>query len=148
MQWCSNQNPTSSYAMDHRDWPGKQWWAEHQACHCTRFTQTLKPFWRLILNVSFLFQNSTLCQQNRIFCRHVIFSQNCCFVTNFVDKALIDDSTRWNMVKFFFDLWWIQVVVQQAPPPKFWLTMFFFLFSILFCIRMLQNEVQIAWESI
>ena len=26
-------------------------------------------------------------------CRHVIFSPNCCFVANFVDKALVDDST-------------------------------------------------------
>ena len=59
---------TSSYARDHWDWPGKQWWAERQSCHCTRLTarflQTVKPFWRLILsifyilNVSFLFQNS------------------------------------------------------------------------------------------
>ena len=29
-------------------------------------------------------------------CRHVVFSQNCCFVANFVDKALVDDSTSWN----------------------------------------------------
>ena len=27
-------------------------------------------------------------------CRHVIFSQNCCFVANFVNKALVDDSTN------------------------------------------------------
>ena len=26
-------------------------------------------------------------------CRHVIFSQNCCFVTNIDDKVLVDDST-------------------------------------------------------
>ena len=26
-------------------------------------------------------------------CRYVIFSQNCCFVANFVDKGLVDDST-------------------------------------------------------
>ena len=70
---------TSSYAIDQRDWPGKQWRAECQACPCTRLTarflflQKVKPFWRLILsifcllNVSFLFQNSTLCRQNRIF---------------------------------------------------------------------------------
>ena len=31
--------------------------------------------YNLFLNVSFLFQNSTLCWQNRIFCRHDIFSQ-------------------------------------------------------------------------
>ena len=39
---------TLSYAMDHRDWPGEQRLAEHQACHCTRLTvrflQTVKPF--------------------------------------------------------------------------------------------------------
>ena len=67
---------TSNHAMDHRDWPGKQRLAEHQACHCTHlqcFLQTVKHFWRLIssifcfLNESFLFQNSTLCRQNRIF---------------------------------------------------------------------------------
>ena len=32
-------------------------------------------------------------------CRQVVFSQNCCFVANFVDKALVDDSTTgsiWN----------------------------------------------------
>ena len=27
-------------------------------------------------------------------CQHVAFSQNCCFVANFVDKALVDDSTN------------------------------------------------------
>ena len=27
-------------------------------------------------------------------CRYVIFSQNCCFVANFVDKGLVDDSTN------------------------------------------------------
>ena len=44
-------------------------------------------------SLSFLFQNSTwLCRQNSL-CRHVISSQNCCFVANFVDKALVDDST-------------------------------------------------------
>ena len=26
-------------------------------------------------------------------CRHVIFSHNSCFVTNFVDKVLVDDRT-------------------------------------------------------
>ena len=38
-QWSGNKCSdvptkiqTTSYAMDHRDWPGKQWWAEHQAC--------------------------------------------------------------------------------------------------------------------
>ena len=34
--------------MDHRDWPGKQWRAERQACYCTRltarFSQTVEPF--------------------------------------------------------------------------------------------------------
>ena len=40
---------TSSYAMDHRDWPGKQQLAEHlfNACRCSRlqhFSQTVKPF--------------------------------------------------------------------------------------------------------
>ena len=107
MQSCSElppQNQTSSYAMDHWDWPGKQWRAERQACHCTRltacFSQTVKPFWRLIFiyilffsNVSFLFQNSTLYRQNRNLCWHIVFSQNCCFVASFVDKALVDDST-------------------------------------------------------
>ena len=74
MQWCSDQNP--NFVL--RDWPGKQWRAERQACHYTRltarFSQTVKPFWRLILsifcflNVSFPFKNSTLlCWQNRIF---------------------------------------------------------------------------------
>ena len=27
-------------------------------------------------------------------CRYVIFSQNCCFVANFVDKGLVNDSTN------------------------------------------------------
>ena len=27
-------------------------------------------------------------------CRHVVFSQYCCFVANFVDKAFVDDSTN------------------------------------------------------
>ena len=37
-----------SYAMEHRDWSGKQWRAERQACCSTRLTtrflQTVKPF--------------------------------------------------------------------------------------------------------
>ena len=85
-QWSGNKHSdvpiklqTSSYAMDHWDWPGKQWRAERLACRCTHltacFSQTVKPFERLILStccfwnvhVSFLFQNSTLlCRQNRI----------------------------------------------------------------------------------
>ena len=82
MQWCSDQNPNFELnAMDHRDWPGKQWWAERQACRCThltaRFPQQSSLFEGLnfikilFLYVSFLFQNSTtftlLCRQNRIF---------------------------------------------------------------------------------
>ena len=104
MQWCFDQNPTSSYVMDHRDWPGKRWRAECQACHCTRLAARsfansqafLKAYFIFILflNVSFHFQNSTLlCWQNRIFVWHVVFSQNCCFVANFVDKVIVDDST-------------------------------------------------------
>ena len=68
-QWSGNKCgdvPTKiqNYAMDYRDWPGKQLLAEHQACRCThlqRFSQTVKPFWRLnlsifcVLNESFLF---------------------------------------------------------------------------------------------
>ena len=34
-------------------------------------------------------------------CRHVIFSPNCCFVTNLIDKALVDDSTS-NMNALFY----------------------------------------------
>ena len=34
---------------------------------------------------------------------------------------------------------------QQAPPSKFWSTKILF---IKFCIRILQNKPQIAWESI
>ena len=45
----------------------------------------------LFLNDSFLFQNSPLLLQK--LCRHV-FSQNCRFVANLVDKALVDDSTN------------------------------------------------------
>ena len=52
---CPTKIQTSSYVMDHRDWPGKQWWAECQACCCTRltvcFSQTVKPFWWLILSL-------------------------------------------------------------------------------------------------
>ena len=86
-QWSGNKCSavltkiqTSSYAMDHRDWPGKQWQAERQACRCThltpRFSQTVKPFSvfeslfyvYFVLNVSFLLQYSTLLyRQNRIF---------------------------------------------------------------------------------
>ena len=86
-QWSGNKRSdvptkiqTSSYAMDHRDWSGtsKQWRAERQACCWTRltarFSQTVNLFWKIILsifcvlNVSFLFQNSTSwCRQNRIF---------------------------------------------------------------------------------
>ena len=48
----------------------------------------------VFLNESFLFQNSTLlCRQNNLY-RHVVFSQTCCSVANFVNKALVDDSTR------------------------------------------------------
>ena len=91
MQWCSKlptKIQTSSYAMDHRDWPGKQWLAEHQACRCARLTarlsQTVEPFWRLILSIfrflndsSFLFHNSTLlCRHNRIFVDTSYFLKN------------------------------------------------------------------------
>ena len=65
-QWSGNKCgdvptkiQTSNYAMDHRDWPGKQRLAEHQACRCTHlqhFSQTVKPFWSLIL-LSFFFMN-------------------------------------------------------------------------------------------
>ena len=65
-QWSGNKCgdvptkiQTSIYAMDHRDWPGKQRLAEHQACRCThlqRFSQAVKPFWRLILSI-FCFLN-------------------------------------------------------------------------------------------
>ena len=59
-QWSGNKCsdvPTkiqiSSYGMDHPDWPGKQWWTECQACHCTcltaRFSQIVKPFESLFL---------------------------------------------------------------------------------------------------
>ena len=77
-----------------------------QACCCTcltaRFAQTVKPFLMLILSTCtilfkciLLFQNSTLlCRQKQNLCRHVIFSQNCCCVANFVDKMLVDDSTN------------------------------------------------------
>ena len=92
-----------NYAMDHRDWPGKQWLAEHQACRCTRlqrFSQTVKPFWRLLLSIfcflneSFLFQNSTLlCRQNRIFFDMSYFLKIDVLSPIFVDKALVGDST-------------------------------------------------------
>ena len=42
----------------------------------------------VFLNVSFHFQNSTLlCRKKKNLCRHVIFSQKCCFVANFVDDS-------------------------------------------------------------
>ena len=60
-QWSGNKSgdvptkiQTSIYAMDHRDWPGKQRLAEHQACRCTHlqhFSQAVKPSWRLILSI-------------------------------------------------------------------------------------------------
>ena len=31
-------------------------------------------------------------------CRYVIFSQNCCFVANFVDKGLVNDNTRLRLI--------------------------------------------------
>ena len=54
-------------------------------------------------------------------CRYVTFSQNCCFVANFVDKGLVDDSTT--------DCYFISIrkgaVYRRkwpeghiAPPPK------------------------------
>ena len=63
-QWSGNKYSdvptkiqTPSYTMDHRDWPGKQWRAERQTCRCTpltaRISQTVKPFWRLILSIFF-----------------------------------------------------------------------------------------------
>ena len=111
-QWSGNKCgdvptkiQTSIYAMDHRDWPGKQRLAEHQACRCThlqRFSQAVKPFWRLIL---FCFLNSWMISFSKWYiimstkqnlCRYVIFSQKCCFIANFVDKGLVDDSTTVN----------------------------------------------------
>ena len=77
---------TSSYAMNHWDWPGKQWRAEHQACCCTcltaRYSQTIEPFWRLTLSI------------------YIFFSLFWCSFANGnsfnVDKALVDDSTKAN----------------------------------------------------
>ena len=59
-QWSGNKHSdvptkiqTSSYAMDHWDWPGKQWRAERQACRCTHLTARL-AFWKAFyLNVVF-----------------------------------------------------------------------------------------------
>ena len=83
-------------AMDHQDWQGKQWWAEHQACRYNRlqraFCKQSSPFEGLfftiycLLNLSFLFQNSTLlCQQNRIFV-DVYFLK---IAVSFVDNTLV-----------------------------------------------------------
>ena len=82
-QWSGNncsdaptKIQTSSYAMDHRDWSGKQWRAERQACRCTRltacFSQTFKPskglfYYIFSFYVSFLFQNSTYYVDKTIF---------------------------------------------------------------------------------
>ena len=78
MQWCSDQTPNFKLMR----WIIGTGQENSGGCSCTRltarFSQTVKPFWRLIsshsiftcsfLNVSFLFQNSTLlCRQNRIF---------------------------------------------------------------------------------
>ena len=100
-QWSGNkcsdaptQIQTSSYAMDHRDLSGKQWRAEHQACYCTRltahFSQTVKPFEGLLL-LYFVFKMHPFFFKI-VHYYVVIFSQNCCFVTNFVDKTIVDDS--------------------------------------------------------
>ena len=35
---------TSSYAVDHQDWPGKQWRAEHQACRWLAFRKQSSLF--------------------------------------------------------------------------------------------------------
>ena len=103
---------------------GKQWRAERQACHCTcltaRFSQIVKPFWRLIFatcifcyfNVSFLFQNRKL-----NLCWHVVFSQNCCFVANFVDKTLVDDSTRLAKKISFIFMLLNNIVHKNAKSP-------------------------------
>ena len=97
-QWSGNkcsdaptQIQTSSYAMDHRDLSGKQWRAEHQACYCTRltahFSQTVKPFEGLLL-LYFVFKMHPFFFKI-VHYYVVIFSQNCCFVDNFVDKTII-----------------------------------------------------------
>ena len=91
-QWSGNKCgdvptkiQTSIYAMDHRDWPGKQRLAEHQACRCThlqRFSQAVEPFWRLILSIFCFFKwvisfskwyIIMLTKQNH--CRYHIFSK-------------------------------------------------------------------------
>ena len=69
---------TSIYAMDDRDWPGKQRLAEHQACRCNSLAALfassqafLKAYFIYILFFKWIisfFQNGTLlCRQNRIF---------------------------------------------------------------------------------
>ena len=55
MQWCFDQNPTLSYVMDHRDWPGKQWQAECQARRCTRLTSVLFANSQAFLKAYFIF---------------------------------------------------------------------------------------------
>ena len=100
--WWSTKIQTLSYAVDYRDWPGKQWLAEHQPCRCTHlqcFLLTVKPFWRVISSTFYFWMNPFFFQivhyyvnktESLLTCHT---PQNCCFVANFVDKALVDDST-------------------------------------------------------
>ena len=110
-QWSGNKCsdvPTKIHLqlIDHRDWPGKQRWAELHALawhHAFRNSQAFLKAYFIYLkkNVSFLFLNSTLIMLTKLnLGRHVVFSQNCCFVANFVDKALVDDSS---ITLFFFE---------------------------------------------
>ena len=114
---------TSIYAMDHRDWPGKQRLAEHQACRCAhlqRFSQAVKPVWRLIFSSLFFKWIISFSKW------YIIMStkQNLCRYVTFSQKGLVDDSTsalEWLIPSLLhstckcFGYKWLQLIALILP---------------------------------
>ena len=163
MQWCSDQNPNFELC----DGSAGQWWAECQACHCTRltahFSRTIKPFWRLILsifcflNVSFLFQNSTLlCRQNIIFVDMSYFLKIAVLSSILSTKrlsmtALIYTTCNYSktgLQSFKLDQKWggAKGVMSLPPPPPppdtYLMTLFYPLFYSLY----LKKRILFWWK--
>ena len=111
MQWCSDHNPT--YAMDHLDWSGKQWWAERQACYFT------------CLTARFL---------------ETCISQNCCFVDDSTYSSSMHAACEaWKQLEPLYllsrccygnagegsDIRYLQHIVSWEPEGSYWYSKMF-----------------------
>ena len=100
MQWCSNQNPLRITRWIIGTGQVNSGYAAVLAWQCAFRKQShlfegLFYLYLVFLMYPFFFKRVHYYVDKPEFCQHVEFSQNCCFVTNFVDKALV--STALNL---------------------------------------------------